>query len=156
MSQNHLIPCPSCSRHVFTNACTCPFCQAPLKGTCGEMPDPPPRQGRLGRTARLFAGASLLGASACQSTSPVPAYGAAFPRDAGNVSATDTSADSAPDGAGGAGGSPSDGAGGAGGSPSDAAAGAGGTDASPADAAALDAANDRSVVALYGGAFPRD
>src|SRR5690606_6703274 len=57
----HLVPCPSCSRHVRTHETSCPFCAAPL-----ELSGAPPRRlppMRLGRAATLAFG-TLLGASA--------------------------------------------------------------------------------------------
>lgn len=62
MSQRQLVPCPSCNRHVFADACVCPFCSAACGGhSCA----PPPPRGGLGRAARMAAAASLLGVSAC-------------------------------------------------------------------------------------------
>ena len=117
MSTSHLCPCPACNRHVKTDAGVCPFC---------EMPPAPAARPRLSRAARLLAGATLVGVSACSSTEPVPVpvYGAPIPQDA--------AADAGPD----------SGAGGAAGS--DAATGTGGAPSNDA------AADDRSVVPLYG------
>jgi hypothetical protein len=70
-----LVLCPACSRHVKSEESACPFCQAELlpracAGRCFGAPE-----ARLGRLALMAAGAALLGV-ACQSTGPVPAYGA--------------------------------------------------------------------------------
>jgi hypothetical protein len=62
MSQRKLIECPSCNRHVFADACTCPFCGATSSGhSCA----PPAGRAQLGRAARMAAAASLLGMTAC-------------------------------------------------------------------------------------------
>jgi hypothetical protein len=92
MSQRHLVPCPSCDRDVFNDACVCPFCDAPLpKHTC-VAPAPAAVRGRLGRGARVVACASLIGASGCGAA----LYGVAIPPfDAG---ATDSAADTTADG----------------------------------------------------------
>jgi len=102
MSSGHLCPCPACNRHVMTDAGVCPFCQAALPATsCATTPAPAART-RMSRAARLLAGATLVGVSACSSTqtepNPVPAYGAPIPVDSGAGGAAGS------DGAGGAGG----------------------------------------------------
>lgn len=62
MNQRQLVPCPSCNRHFFADACACPFCAATVSGhSCA----PPVGRARLGRAARMAAAASLLGMSAC-------------------------------------------------------------------------------------------
>ena len=124
MSTSHLCPCPACHRHVMTDARVCPFCEAALPASFCETPPPPAVRGRLSRAARLLAGTTLMGASAC-STNAVPLYGAPpIPHDA--------AAERAPD-SGAGGNAATDDAAGTGGAPSN------------------DAAEDRSVVALYGG-----
>src|SRR5690606_5822960 len=58
---SHLVPCPSCQRHVRTHEVSCPFCGAPL-----DLSGVAPRRlppARLGRAATLAFG-TLLGASA--------------------------------------------------------------------------------------------
>lgn len=85
-----LIPCPSCNRHVFTNACVCPFCAATLH-VCGaaRVASPNPR---LSRAARLAAGAALAGVTACGGSAPKPPYGAPPPYDASLDSPVDADA----------------------------------------------------------------
>ena len=123
-----LIPCPSCNRHVFTDACTCPFCATRLH-VCAAPRAMAPTAG-LSRAARVAAGAALVGVAACGSgTMPAPMYGAPPPVDA----SSDTGADAAGD--------------------AGAQGGAGGT-AGPLDASPSDAAGDRSVAPIYGAAAP--
>jgi hypothetical protein len=128
MSSSHLCPCPACNRHVMTDAGVCPFCQAALPAAFCATSAAPAAPGRMSRAARLLAGATLVGVSACSSTevNVKPPYGGPPPIDAAR--------------------SDHQGSGGAGG---DAATGSGG-------APANDAAEDRSAVALYGGPFPTD
>jgi hypothetical protein len=103
MSSSHLCPCPACNRHVLTDAGVCPFCQAALPATFCAAATPPAARGRMSRAARLLAGATLVGVSACSSTQtepqPVPLYGAPIPVDASGAGGAAGS-----DGAGGAGG----------------------------------------------------
>ena len=128
MSSSHLCPCPACNRHVMTDAGVCPFCQAALPASFCATSQSPAARARMSRAARLLAGATLVGASAC-SGSPVvaPPYGRPPPYDAARP---DRDVDS---GAGGTAGS-------------DAATGTGG-------APATDAADDGSV---DGGPPPTD
>lgn len=130
MSSSHLCPCPACNRHILTDAGVCPFCQVALPASFCEAAPPAPRA-RMSRAARLLAGATLVGVSACssQNNNVVAIYGAPIPADA----AVDRPGDS---GAGGAAGK-------------DAATGTGG-------APSNDAAEDRSAVALYGAPAPGD
>lgn len=144
-----LMPCPACNRHVFLDACACPFCSAKLR-VC-EAPRAAAPNAHLSRAARLAAGAALVGVAACGSTIRAP-YGAPPPYDASVDAAADgadaaDSADSAapaaPDGPGGAGGT------------------IGKVDALPpvdalprVDAPPSDAASDRSVMPIYGAAAP--
>lgn len=122
-----LHPCPACQRHVFADACDCPFCGAKLSpASCAKVGAPPAGYRRMSRGARLAAGAALAGVSACFSGSS--AYGLPAPWDA----ATDTPRDTASDGIGGAG----EGGAGEGGS---AAGGAGGGGAGGVSAAGGDA-----------------
>jgi len=116
MSSGHLCPCPACNRHVMTDAGVCPFCQTALPASFCAAAAPPAARGRMSRAARLLAGATLVGASACSSTQSniAPPYGIPPRFDAGTA---DRDVDS---GAGGAAGS--DGATGADGAPSDDAA----------------------------------
>ncbi len=101
MSSSHLCPCPACNRHVMTDAGVCPFCQAALPASFCAAAPPPAARGRMSRAARLLAGATLVGASACSSTepAPVPLYGAPIPVDSG---AGGTSGSGGASGAGGA------------------------------------------------------
>ena len=87
MSSSHLCPCPACNRHVMTDAGICPFCQAALPATpCATTAPAAAAPARMSRAARLLAGATLVGVSACSSTQPepgpVPYYGAPIPVDA--------------------------------------------------------------------------
>ena len=81
MSSGHLCPCPACNRHVMTDAGVCPFCQTALPASFCEQTPPSGARGRMSRAARLLAGATLVGVSACSSTepAPVPLYGGPFP-----------------------------------------------------------------------------
>ena len=104
MSSSHLCPCPACNRHVMTDAGICPFCQAALPATpCATTAPAAAAPARMSRAARLLAGATLVGVSACSSTqpepTPVPFYGAPIPVDASGAGGAAGS-----DGAGGAGG----------------------------------------------------
>src|SRR4051812_3312155 len=100
MSQHHLVPCPSCNRHVFSDACACPFCEAALTGhSCASLTAPHGRRDRLGRAAVMAAAASLLGASSCLGASE---YGVTIPWDAGaDRGADQAAADGATDADGG-------------------------------------------------------
>jgi hypothetical protein len=110
MSQRQLVPCPSCNRHVFADACACPFCAAALSGhSCA----PPAQRGRLGRAARMAAAASLLGVSACLSGQ---SYGTMGGLDADvNRGTANQAADASTGGAGGSDGAPANSAGSGGG-----------------------------------------
>src|SRR5581483_6060987 len=123
MSNSHLCPCPACNRHVMTDAGVCPFCQTALPATFCATSQPPAARARMSRAAKLLAGATLVGVSACssQSVNVAPPYGRPPPFDAAR---------------------PDSGAGGTAGS--DAATGTGG-------APATDAAEDRSTDAPDGG-----
>jgi|HubBroStandDraft_6_1064221.scaffolds.fasta_scaffold593664_1 hypothetical protein len=95
MSQRKLVECPSCNRHVFADACACPFCAAIVSGhSCA----PPVGRARLGRAARMAAAASLLGMSACGYSS---SYGTMGGLDADSArSAAEQAADTSNGGAG--------------------------------------------------------
>jgi hypothetical protein len=115
----------------MTDAGVCPFCQAALPATFCATSPPPGAPGRMSRAARLLAGATLVGVSACSSTTNsvvAPPYGTPPHVDASRAD--------------------QEGSGGAGGSA--------GSDAGAGGAPANDAAEDRSAVALYGGPFPTD
>jgi len=75
-----LAPCPACQRHVSTHETACPFCAAALPESLRCRPARGTTPGRLGRAARLAAGAALLSAS-CGAA--VAAYGVAIIPDAG-------------------------------------------------------------------------
>jgi hypothetical protein len=96
MSTSRLCPCPACNRHVKTDASVCPFCEAALPESFCATPPASAARPRLSRAARLLAGATLVGVSACSSTEtpPVPIvhYGAPIPVDA----ATDARPDAGP------------------------------------------------------------
>jgi hypothetical protein len=110
MSQRELVPCPSCHRHVFADACACPFCAAAVSGhSCA----PPAQRGRLGRAARMAAAASLLGVSACSYST---AYGTMGGLDADfNRGAAGEAANASTGGADGSDGAPTNSAGSGGG-----------------------------------------
>jgi hypothetical protein len=63
-----LAPCPSCRRHVRLSETLCPFCSAGLptreRATSAATP-----RARLSRAALFAAGATLMGAAACSSSS---------------------------------------------------------------------------------------
>ncbi|HEY7374715.1 MAG TPA: hypothetical protein VIF57_21300 [Polyangia bacterium] len=90
-----LAPCPACQRHVSTHDTACPFCAAALPESfrCPPARGLPPS--RLGRAARLAAGAALLSAS-CGSA--VAAYGIAIIPDAGAADSSSSADTSASDG----------------------------------------------------------
>jgi hypothetical protein len=80
-----LVACPSCQRHVESEATACPFCQealvpAPSSGVC-QGPCSGHSGPRLGRAALMAAGAALL-CAACQRSVTVE-YGVAILPDAG-------------------------------------------------------------------------
>jgi hypothetical protein len=109
MSQRQLIECPSCNRHVFADACACPFCGATSNGhSCA----PPTGRARLGRAARMAAAASLLGMTACGYSS---SYGTMGGLDADSNGAAKQAADVSTAGAGGAAGAVTNSGGGGGG-----------------------------------------
>jgi len=131
-----LAPCPSCNRHVFADACVCPFCAAKLR-VCQAARAPAPNA-HMSRAARIAAGAALAGVAACSSgsTTIMPPYGLPPPP---HDASTDVSTDAR--GAGGAGGAA-------------ATADASTDDASTDVTSPSDAAGDRSVVPVYGAAAP--
>jgi len=109
-----LLPCPSCNRHVFADACACPFCSAKLAPeSCAARGAPPAGHSRLGRAARIAAGATLMGAAGCSSTTTISHYGA--PPYVAPDAAQDAAEHSSTDGRGGQGAGGSGGEGGAGG-----------------------------------------
>jgi len=67
MTHSHLLPCPSCARHVRAPAPSCPFCQSALsEGRLRTLPPAAPRI-RLSRGALVAFGASAvaLATAAC-------------------------------------------------------------------------------------------
>lgn len=60
---SHLLPCPSCNRHVFNDEANCPFCKQPLPTEMATREQGPLPRGRLGRAALLVF--STVGATAC-------------------------------------------------------------------------------------------
>jgi len=135
-----LSPCPACQRHVFADACECPFCAAKLSPErCAKAQALPPGYYRMSRAARLAAGAALIGATAC---SYATEYGSP------PIDHRDASADSAgtePDGAAGSAGT----GGNSGGGQSGAGQGGGG-----AGGQSSQAGGAPGVTPLYGGAAP--
>jgi hypothetical protein len=73
----HLVPCPSCDRHVRATERACPFCSAALpEAALAAAPAVAPVAGRgLTRAAILFAGAAAI--TGCSSEQPVVMYGPA-------------------------------------------------------------------------------
>ena len=92
MADTHLVPCPSCSRHVRAFEDACPFCAAALVTPIGGPAPRTPAQ-RLSRAALFALGASAAAVAAC-SGSVNPLYGAPT-IDSG---ALDGKADGTPDG----------------------------------------------------------
>jgi len=58
---NHLVPCPSCARHVRQSEAACPFCATEL--SLEQLSPPALPRTRLGRAATFAFGASLVGAT---------------------------------------------------------------------------------------------
>jgi hypothetical protein len=58
---NHLVPCPSCARHVRQSEASCPFCSAEL--SLGHLPAPALPRTRLGRAATFAFGAGVVAAT---------------------------------------------------------------------------------------------
>lgn len=70
MSQSHLVPCPSCARHVRAFESSCPFCRGALSETLRAIVPARRPTGRLTRAALYTFGAtSLTLAAACSSSS---------------------------------------------------------------------------------------
>ena len=87
MKRAHLVPCPSCARHVRVSEAACPFCRGALDESLRAQPAPQAAPARLSRAALYALGAAgtvTLAAACSQSV-----YGApvtpddAGPRDAG-------------------------------------------------------------------------
>lgn len=87
----HLLPCPSCSRHVLSTEVTCPFCSSLLPDWMAQSVAPALPKARLGRAALLCAGVAGTAATACgavvESDSMTPAAGMSATAGAGNASA---------------------------------------------------------------------
>jgi len=72
-----LAPCPACNRHIAIDETACRFCSAALPDSfrhehaCRRQ-----APGHLSRAALMAAGAALLGAASCLSTSA--AYGTMY------------------------------------------------------------------------------
>lgn len=158
MSQQ-LQPCPACQRHVFADACDCPFCGAKLSPeSCVRPASPPPDHRGMSRAARVAAGATLLGAAACFTTGSF-AYGSPpyVAPDAAADGAQDAAGDGSPGGRGGGGaggqggqgGAGQGGQGGQGGRPSPI-----GTGGAPVYGSPPGTGGDRGVTPLDGGATP--
>ncbi len=158
---SHLAPCPACNRHVDVGESACPFCAAALAESFRGQPQPSPPARRLGRAALMAAGATLMGAGACSNNDaignkpgtdaaidrpvvatdahrpvPMPVYGSP-PISLGTGGTLGTGGASGKDGSGGATDAGND------------AGNAAATDAAPA----RDAAQERSIIAIYGAAF---
>jgi hypothetical protein len=58
---SHLVPCPSCSRHVRASETECPFCGDVVDFEASPAPALP--TSRLGRAATFAFGATLIGAT---------------------------------------------------------------------------------------------
>lgn len=58
---SHLVPCPSCSRHVRASETACPFCGDAIDLSASPAPAEP--RSRLGRVAIFAFGATLIGAT---------------------------------------------------------------------------------------------
>jgi hypothetical protein len=58
---SHLVPCPSCNRHVRASEAECPFCGDVVD--LGTSPAPALPTSRLGRAATFAFGATLIGAT---------------------------------------------------------------------------------------------
>jgi hypothetical protein len=65
---SELSPCPSCNRHVRVEETACPFCNGALPARPRDQM-PATARPRLSRAALFTAGATLLGAAACSSSS---------------------------------------------------------------------------------------
>jgi len=134
-----LSPCPACQRHVFADACECPFCAAKLSpDRCARAQVLPPGYYRMSRAARLAAGAALIGATAC---------GYATEYGSPPIDDRDASADSADARSEGAGGSTGTGGQGGGGP-------AGGRQGSGGAGGSSHAGGAPGAVPLYGSAAP--
>jgi hypothetical protein len=72
MKKAHLIPCPSCARHVRASETACPFCRGALAATAARpAPRAPAPTSRLSRAAMYAFGAGTITlASACSTTNP--------------------------------------------------------------------------------------
>jgi hypothetical protein len=100
---SHLLPCPSCSRHVRASEQECPFCGEAL--SLAGIPAPPLPTTRLGRAATFAFGATLIGA-----TSIVACGGDSDDGDDGGTGGTVASGGSSGKGSGGSAGAPATGA----------------------------------------------
>jgi hypothetical protein len=156
---SHLAPCPACNRHVDVAETACPFCAAPLAESFRGQARPAPPSRRLSRAAMMAAGATLMGAGACgnndalagKTTTDAATDRPASRQDAHLVVAPPYGLPPGPGGTFGTGGSfgtgGTSGIGGSGGSTDAGKDGA--TDAAPA----RDAAQERTVIAIYGAPF---
>jgi hypothetical protein len=153
---SHLAPCPACNRHVDVVETACPFCAAALPDALRGRLTPQPAR-RLSRAAMMAAGATLIGAGACSNDDAIgnkPGTDAAVDRP---VLATDAHRPvpvpvyGSPPISLGTGGTL--GTGGAGGKDGSDGATDAGNDAATDAPPARDAAQDRSIIAIYGAAF---
>jgi hypothetical protein len=93
MMQNHLAPCPSCTRHVRASEPVCPFCQGQLSDEFRTAVPPRRPAGRLTRAALYAFGATSLSlVAACGSSNstnpPGPTDGSTGHEAAGNDSSS--------------------------------------------------------------------
>ena len=71
---SHLLPCPSCARHVRSTESACPFCATARIPSAAPAPRSPAK--RLSRAALFALGASAAAVAACSgSVAPGPATG---------------------------------------------------------------------------------
>jgi hypothetical protein len=71
----HLLPCPTCSRHIRVAEPACPFCAAPLSASFRATPRPRGPVARLGRAALFAFGvatATATAGTACGGSSAAP------------------------------------------------------------------------------------
>lgn len=94
---SHLVPCPSCARHVRTSEAQCPFCAGSLESVA-DTPAPKMPNTRLGRAAQFAFGAAVatsMTVSACgDGEGPNDPVDAAARQDSGAVSDSGASSDS--------------------------------------------------------------
>ena len=65
---SELVPCPACNRHLRISEQVCPFCGRQLSPHSRTRAPAAPSLRRLSRSALFAAGATMMGAAACSST----------------------------------------------------------------------------------------